>query len=153
LTLETSVPPRHLLRLPAPRPDRPLTAALAALMVAVALMVGLSVGLAPTARVALVTFASVDRASDMTVDETDPSAALLRSSLSTKLTRQASALDGPPRGTVPFALALVPTAGTTGPIDRVGPIVTADRAGPPATSGHLTGRIPTGPPALVSPAV
>jgi len=126
---------------------------LAALMLMLAMVVGLSVSLAPTARAALVTFATGDRALDMTVDESDPSAALIRPSLSTKLTRQPSAVDGPPQGEVPLPLALLPA---------VGPIVSPDRAARlgdgrggslPAASGQLTLRIPTGPPAPASRAV
>ncbi|EPY02638.1 hypothetical protein [Magnetospirillum fulvum] len=136
-----------------PRPDRPLTAALAALMLVLAMVVGLSVSLAPTARVALVTFASVDRASDMTVDESDPSAALIRPSLSTKLTRQPSAADGPPQGEVLRPLALLPAAATFGPLGQATAIGAGGGCYPPSASGHLTLRIPTGPPAPASRAV
>ncbi|CCG41979.1 hypothetical protein [Magnetospirillum molischianum] len=130
-----------------PSPDRPMTAALATLMLVLAMVVGLSVSLAPTARAALVTLATSDRALDMTVDETDTSSAWVRPVVSTKLPRQISATDGPPQDTSPLALALLPVDGNRGFTDR--PVVhSLDRdVFHPAANGHLTGRSPTGPPA------
>lgn len=148
------MPLRHLVRLPNSRPDRPLTAALAALMLALAMVVGLSVSLAPTARAALVTFAGVDRASDMTADEGDPSAAPIRPGLSTKLPRPPSAADGPPPGQGSLPLALTPAAGTIGFPDPAASCPDAGGGHLPDASGHLTLRIPTtGPPAPASRAV
>jgi hypothetical protein len=129
-------------------------AALAAVMLVLAMVVGISLSLAPpTARAALTAFASVERAADMSVDEDESATVWIRPALSSKLSRQSSALLDPPTGQNPPILALLPRASEADPAIGAAIRANGNRVTHLAASGGLTSRIPTGPPAPASRAV
>jgi len=130
-----------------------MTAALAALMLVLTIVAGLSVSLAPTARAALAAFTSSDRTLDLTMDEDGSSVAWVRPALSSKTTRQITAADGPPPRALPLPTAILSVGSESGPSVRGLAPADARAQSHTAASGYLTQRTPTGPPAIPSRAV